>query len=53
MLLLKMALTPFSPYTLQLFTKKKVKESPVQAMKALVKCGCKGPHIHSHGIRKR
>ena len=31
----------------------KVKVSPLQAMKAHGGCGCKGPHIHSHGTRKR
>ena len=30
----------------------KVKVSPVQAMEAHGGCGCKGPHIHSHGTRK-
>ena len=32
---------------------KKVKVSPLQAKKAHVGCGCKGPHIHSHGTRMR
>ena len=32
---------------------KKVKVSPLQVMKAHGGCGCKGPHIHSHGTRKR
>ena len=31
----------------------KVKVSPLQAMKAHGVCGCKGPHIHSHGTRMR
>ena len=31
----------------------KVKVSPLQAMKAHGGCGCKGPHIHRHGTRKR
>ena len=31
----------------------KVKVSPLQAMEAHGGCGCKGPHIHSHGTRKR
>ena len=31
----------------------KVKVFPLQAMKAHGGCGCKGPHIHSHGTRKR
>ena len=30
----------------------KVKVSQLQAMKAHGGCGCKGPHIHSHGTRK-
>ena len=30
----------------------KGKVSPLQAMKAHGGCGCKGPHIHSHGTRK-
>ena len=34
-------------------TAKKVKVSPLQAMKAHGECGCKGPHIHSHGTSKR
>ena len=29
------------------------KVSPLQAMKAHGRCGCKGPHIHSHGTRMR
>ena len=32
---------------------KKVKVSPLQAMKAHGGYGYKGPHIHSHGTRKR
>ena len=31
----------------------KVKVSPLQAMEAHGGCGCKGPHIHSHGTRMR
>ena len=31
----------------------KVKVSPLQAMKAHEGCECKGPHIHSHGSKKR
>ena len=31
----------------------KVKVSPLQAMNAHGGCGCKGPHIHSHGTRMR
>ena len=38
----------FSPF---LSPNKKV--SPLQTMKAHGVCGCKGPHIHSHGIRTR
>ena len=30
---------------------KKVKVSPLQAMKSHRGCGCKGPHIHSHSTR--
>ena len=30
-----------------------VKVSPLQATKAHGRCGCKGLHIHSHGIRMR
>ena len=33
--------------------KVKVKVSPLQAMKAHGGCGCKGPHLHNHGTRKR
>ena len=33
--------------------KGKGKVSPLQAMKAHGVCGCKGPHIHSHGTRMR
>ena len=32
---------------------KKVKISPLQALKTPGECECKGPHIHSHGTRKR
>ena len=32
---------------------KMVKVSSLKAMKAHGGCGCKGPHIHSHGTRKR
>ena len=31
----------------------KGKGIPLQAMKAHGGCECKGPHIHSHGTRKR
>ena len=31
----------------------KGKGIPCHAMKAHEGCGCKGPHIHSHGTRKR
>ena len=27
--------------------------SPLQVMKVHGRCGCKGPHINSHGTRKR
>ena len=33
--------------------KVKVNLSPLQAMEAHGGCGCKGPHIHSHGTRMR
>ena len=36
-----------------LFIMLKVKIPPLQAMKAQGGCGCKGPHIHSHGTMKR
>ena len=41
------------PTDMNLGMKKKVKVSPLQAMKAHRGCGCKGPHIHSHGTRLR
>ena len=37
----------------KLHISRKGKGTPLQNMKALGGCGCKGPHIHSHGTRKK